>query len=297
MNNPDSADADSRTSTHLPISKRGLILGALFLVLLALCWTGGLERVAQAEANAALQRVLVAFGVARTLNGVISVAQGTEIALQPAGVGVTLTAGEVLDPLNDLVERFSVLATVAAISLGGQKLLAELLSTFWVNAALSAAIALYLCTVILPPLRRFESVVAKAVSLLVFTRLVFVVVMFSANWLGNLALAERQDGAVAELTQTREEIKTINHKPAPPPADDSILDRVSGFFSDQVEALDISARLDAVLERAEQTVTHLVSLCVLFLLQYVALPIGAFWLAFAGVRTAWEIWWRDSAAR
>ena len=51
------------------------------------------------------QRAFVTFALARTINGVISVVQGTEVALQPAGVGVTLTPGEILDPVNDLVER------------------------------------------------------------------------------------------------------------------------------------------------------------------------------------------------
>ena len=104
--------------------------------------------------------MVVAFGLARTLNGAISVAQGTEIALQPAGVGVTLTAGEVLDPLNDLVERFSLLALTATISLQGQILLTELLSTHWVNLLLTACVGLYLLTALLPPLRRFEKVAA-----------------------------------------------------------------------------------------------------------------------------------------
>ena len=55
----------------------------------------------------ALKNALVTFAVARTLNGVISAAQGTEVALEPGGVGVVLSVGEVLDPINDLIERFS----------------------------------------------------------------------------------------------------------------------------------------------------------------------------------------------
>lgn len=282
-----------------PTTRRVATLGVIFALVLLACWSGGLETLAKAEASEARNRVLVAFALSRTLNGVISVAQGTEIALQPAGVGVTLTAGEVLDPLNDLVERFSVLALVASISLEGQLLLADLLSTAWINALLTACIVLYFATALIPGLRRFERTAARITSLVVFTRLVFVVVMFSANWLGNLTLADRQDTAVTELTQTREDIASINESaiPAQDPAaasDNSILERVGDFFAEQRDAFDIGDRIDRVVERAESAVAHLVSLSVLFLLQYVALPIGAFWLAFAGVRTAWNIWWRMS---
>ncbi len=272
-------------------------LGVVFALVLLACWSGGLESLAKSEAAEARNRVLIAFTLARTLNGVISVAQGTEIALQPAGVGVTLTAGELLDPLNDLVERFSLLALVASISLEGQLLLADLLSTAWINALLTACIGLYFATALIPGLRRFERTTARITSLVVFTRLVFVVVMFSANWLGNLTLAERQETAVVELTQTRDEIDSINDsartaEDAQAVAERSVLERMGDFFADQRDAFDIGARIDSVVERAESAVAHLVSLSVLFLLQYVALPIGAFWLAFAGVRTAWNIWWR-----
>ena len=65
------------TSTLLP-SRRSLLLAGFFLLLLAACWSGTLERIARGEADAALNRVVVAFALARTLNGAISVAQGTD---------------------------------------------------------------------------------------------------------------------------------------------------------------------------------------------------------------------------
>ena len=83
-----------------------------------------------------VERALVTFALTRTLNGVISVAQGTQLAFQPAGVGVVISAGEILDPLNDLVEQFSWLTLLAATSLGVQIMLAEMFATTAVNAAL-----------------------------------------------------------------------------------------------------------------------------------------------------------------
>ena len=62
------------------------------------------DRLAETQYQELFQRALITFALARTLNGVISAVQGTELALQPAGVGVTLTPGQVLDPVNDLVE-------------------------------------------------------------------------------------------------------------------------------------------------------------------------------------------------
>jgi len=73
--------------------------------------------------DGAFKRALAGAAIARGLNGVISVAQGTEFAVQPAGIGVVLAPGEILDPINDLVERFSWIMLLASSSLGVQQVL------------------------------------------------------------------------------------------------------------------------------------------------------------------------------
>ena len=117
--------------------------------------------------------------------------------------------------------------------------------------------------------------------------------MLTANWLGNVALAERETAAVAQLTATREEIAGYSRSHTEAPAENgSLLDRVGSFLSEQTSALDVGARLEALGERAEAAVTHIVTLCVVFLLQYLALPVGAFWLTLLAVKGAWRLWWR-----
>ncbi len=58
------------------------------------------DRSGESQLDVAFTRALIGFGIARTLNGVISVAQGTEFAGQPAGIGVNFAPGEILDPVN-----------------------------------------------------------------------------------------------------------------------------------------------------------------------------------------------------
>ena len=107
---------------------------ALFAVL-ALTATGAIDRRAQERSGAVFRYALITFAAARALDGAISLAQGTEIALQPAGVGVTVSAGELLDPVNDLVEQFSSLMLIATTSLGLQNMLLRV-SQWWVLGAL-----------------------------------------------------------------------------------------------------------------------------------------------------------------
>ena len=48
------------------------------------------RRGGDAQVDAGLKRALATYAAARALNAVISVAQGTEVALEPGGVGVVL---------------------------------------------------------------------------------------------------------------------------------------------------------------------------------------------------------------
>ncbi|MBK3332814.1 hypothetical protein GWK41_07005 [Persephonella atlantica] len=70
-----------------------------------------------------LKKLTITYTAVRGLNAGISVIKESEIDLSPGGVGATIAAGEVLDPLDDLVERFSSVLLFSIISIGVQKLL------------------------------------------------------------------------------------------------------------------------------------------------------------------------------
>ena len=72
------------------------------------------------EVDESLENAVKVFAVAKGLNAAISLAQGTE--LTPAGQ-ITITVGEVLDPINDMVEQFSWIMLASITSLGIQKIL------------------------------------------------------------------------------------------------------------------------------------------------------------------------------
>ncbi|WP_024954836.1 hypothetical protein [Sulfurospirillum arcachonense] len=64
------------------------------------------------------------FASAKALNAAISLVQGTEVGPP----GVTITIGEVLDPINDLVEQFSWVMLASLTSLGIQKILMNIVT-------------------------------------------------------------------------------------------------------------------------------------------------------------------------
>jgi hypothetical protein len=85
-----------------------------------------LDHKSMSNIDDALARALQSFALARSLNAVISAAQGTEISVEPFGLGVTFTPGQVLDPVNDLIERFSWIMLASSTSIGIQKIFLEI---------------------------------------------------------------------------------------------------------------------------------------------------------------------------
>ncbi len=74
----------------------------------------------------AITRAGVAYATCRAINASVSIIKESELQLEPAGVGVSLAIGQVLDPLDDMTERLSTVLVTAITSLGVQKLSYEI---------------------------------------------------------------------------------------------------------------------------------------------------------------------------
>jgi len=86
----------------------------------------GLDDKAESYFNSAIQKAGVAYATVRVLNASVSVIQNSEVQLEPAGVGMSLAVGQVVDPINDMTERLSDVLVTAIGSLGVQRILYEI---------------------------------------------------------------------------------------------------------------------------------------------------------------------------
>jgi len=277
---------------------RRLLATALLAGIIALSWSQFLDHTALDNTDATLKRALASFAVARALNGVISVAQGTELAVQPVGVGVTMTVGEILDPLNDLVESFSWLALLACVSLGTQMLLAEAVVNPWVNGLLSVATGAYLLALWWPGAGTLRPVLLRALTLVVFARFLFALVTLATGWVDQAVLAERQEAALEriELTQSRiEELAEVppdalEADPGPAP---SMLERLGEFLDDQRQALNVRAQLTALTDRVEAAIGELINLFSVFTVQTILVPVAALFIAYWTFLWLWRWSWES----
>lgn len=251
---------------------RSLLLLAL-LVVLACAWLRPLDGPAGAEVDAGLKRALASFAAARALNAVISVAQGTEVAVQPAGVGVTFTPGQVLDPINDLVEQFSTLMLGASVSFGIQRALLGA-GAHWVVSLLLTGVALAWSAVRwrgrIPP-----GWLTRVLVGLLLLRFAVPVVALTSEAGFRLFLAQDYAVGQSSIELSAEQFSSLNAPADPARPDEGIAERMKRWWS---QTADVGKRFDEMKQVASRTVEQIVKLIVVFLMQTLVLPLLLMWV-------------------
>ena len=121
-----------------------IALTALICSAVAFNWLPTFDVFAQQYLTDTISSNAIVFTVVRTLNGVISVVQSAELSVGVASVNL----GEIFDPINDLIERFSGLLLISLTALGIQQviLLLTTSSALKIIFSIYAAIVLFLPT-------------------------------------------------------------------------------------------------------------------------------------------------------
>ena len=259
---------------------RPLTAAALLAILLA-AWVLRIDDAALQQVDAGWKRALATFAAARALNAVISVAQGTELAVQPAGLGVTLAPGQVLDPVNDLIEQFSTLMLLASVAFGAQRVLIGI-GAWWPMSLALSAVALAWAVLRWRALPAPRWLPHLLVGLLVVRFLVPVVALGSEAAFQLFLQRDYQTGQQT-LEASSTQLGQIGGPLATGPADESVAQRVRRWWS---QSTDIGARFDELKAVANRAVEHVVRLIVVFTLQTLVLPLLLGWALWRLLRAA-----------
>jgi hypothetical protein len=260
---------------------RKLAWSVAAVLAIVLAFTGVADRTSEVIAGDALKRALVTFAASRALNGAISAAQGTELALEPAGVGVVLSVGQVLDPINDLVERFSAVMLVAATSIGLQNVLLRILSAPGFDVALALIAVWVLLSSWLPAVRLNASLpwARRTLLVVIFLRFALPVLIIGSDFVFEEFLATEQQAALDALRGVQADIEDIGEtQPTLPAGEQSWMERFSGMVDSTLAAVDPRDALDQLSDRVADASEHIISLIVIFVLQTILLPIAFVWL-------------------
>lgn len=275
--------------SRLPIRKLVISITALACAIVAI--SGVIDEKGVTYTDDAFKRALITFGIARGLNGVISVAQGTEIAVHPAGFGVNFTPGQILDPINDLVEQFSWIMLASSASLGIQKVLLSISSTTVVTLLLAVLLSVYLISIWRP-----DWFASELKRFLVFFSVAFLFIRFSVPLaaLGSEGLYwyflhEQYVESSAELEKTQVNISQISSEQIASyeTEQEDLIDRAKRFFESASQSISINDRLEKYKEVAADATKHAINLIVVFVIQTIMFPLLFLWIIFRSARIIW----------
>lgn len=233
--------------------------------------------------NETVNRSIYTFAIVRGINGIISVIQGTTVSVSPAGVGVQLAMGEVLDPVNDLVERFSWVMLVSATSLGIQKVLMEMGAWFGFKVLLSFSMLVILLGIWTSEFLKTDLIAlgCKLTLVSVIIRFCIPSVAIISEELYELFLEKKYAESVRSLEKVEDEIKETHlirnddRKKQGEPS--GYLDTLKQMYENTKDVVAIREKILLLKEKLSDYVRHTTNLIIVFMLQTVIIPIVTLW--------------------
>lgn len=267
------------------------VILALSLTAMVLCsWLAPLDSTAIQQVDAGLKRALISFATARALNAAISFAQGTEVAVQPMGVGVTLTPGQLLDPVNDLVEQFSTLMLAACVAFGVQKILISI-GGYWLVSLVLTIAALGWAWIYFrqqqPP-----AWLSRMLVILLMIRFAIPMVTIGTDLLFRKFLVAEYTASQQAIDTASGQVTELNPPDQAPPEDRGLLEKmkenVNGLWTKTKVAVDVKTHFKNLQQAAEQWIWHIINLIVIFLLQTLVIPLLLLWALYGVARGVFE---------
>lgn len=261
------------------------ILATLLLLLLAFFSVSKtFDNYGKQYTNEGFQRSLVSFAIAKGLNGAISIVQGTEVALEPAGVGVVLAPGQILDPANDLVERFSWVMLICTISLGIQSILLTIFSSFYFSIAVATSLLLVLLFVWKPSVMpdMFKNISFRVVGFLVILRFFIPVMAVTSEGMYRAFLEPMYTESTQQLESTDKAITEISKESAAARTENKELswyEALTENINSTIDTFDVDKRVAELKAEVESLTNHIIDLIVIFTMQTILFPLLFLWLS------------------
>jgi len=263
---------------------RKIILASFAAIVILGSWLAPLDAPAIKQVDAGLKRALVSFAAARALNALISVAQGTEISAQPLGVGVTLTPGQALDPLNDVVEQFSTLMLAASVAFGVQKILISIGSYWLISLALTATALGW--TWLYFRHRQAPAWLSRTLVVLLMLRFAVPVVTIGTDLLSQKFLSAEYEASQLMIDTSSSQAAKAGPVVPPTPESQGIVDTIKGWLAQPGE---LKQRFDNLKGAVEREIEHILKIIVIFMLQTTVIPFLLMWALYSVTRSAIEL--------
>lgn len=277
-----------------------IFISLLLIALVFLSSIQVVDKFSSAQLDKAFTRSVTVFAIARGLNGLISVVQGTEVYATPAGVGVNFAVGQIVDPMNDMVERFSWVMLMSSVSLGVQEIMLHLGQTMLVQILLAISVLLMLAMLWERRLWHAPTfnIVFKAVSVFVFLRFVVPLLILCNEGIYTYVLEPKYEESKAALIFSNDEIKGIVNEVqfnqqkqmhVQRYQENSLMQKAQNYFNETIQTLNVKKQLQALRLKFKKLLTNLENkfdhaidyilvLITVFIVENLLLPLSALWI-------------------
>lgn len=229
--------------------------------------------------DSTFKNALYTYGIVRGINAVISVIQGSDIALSPAGMGITLAVGEILDPLNDLIERFSWICLAATTSLGIQRLLMSVTAWLGITFFLPLSMLITGIGIWLPQLKNvtFKQLGLQLLILALVFRYALPLTAFATGRIDTLFFQQTYREAAADLERANAAVQD-DAENLSSEGERSLLEKFQAFFRNVDRAVQLEARVRSLKASVAGYTGQIIDLIVVFVLQTLVVPLIVLYL-------------------
>jgi len=230
----------------------------------------------------AITKAGLAYATCRIVNASVSVVKESTLELEPAGIGVSVAVGQVLDPIDDMTERLSDVIVTAITSLGVQELAYEI-SVKLAPPILS--IFLFILSILIwfknKNIVRFRKTTIRIIFIILIARFCLPVSSMANEFIQKEFFDDKISNANNELALGTAELDKLTELTLPE------IDGIKGTIENSAsllkqKSIEFKNALVVTVSNMGSIIENLLNLTFLyvgiFLIQVIILPLLTFWL-------------------
>lgn len=224
----------------------------------------------------------VSYGVCRVINATVSVIQESSVQLEPAGIGLSLAVGQIVDPINDMAERLSNVLVMSIASLGVQEIAYEISITVVPQIlAFFLLIVSFLVWFKNDRVFRLQKIMIAVLVIASIARFCLPISSMANEFLQEAFFDDKIIDANEKLTASTSELQTIEEIELPKV--EGVLGTIGNSASYLKEkSIEFKNTIQVIIENKTEIIENLLRLTFLylgiFIIQVLVLPLLIFWL-------------------
>lgn len=244
----------------------------IIFISVVLGWYSSLQTISEVYVDEGLKRSLISFASARAISGVISVVQGTAVSIQPMGIGLNMTIGQVLSPINDLLNAFSAVMLATSVAFGIQKLLLLVGSNWIVSTILSISAFVW---GLLWMKGRSPDWLSRLLGLMIFIRFAMPVVIIGSNFIFAQFSEQQYVAAQNSLSATANDVLKLQLENGQNNNQCSVWNLMCKFENavGNFSVENLKSKYEHIKTKLETIVEKIITLAVIFLMQTIVIPL------------------------